>query len=190
MLDKKLMLEGEVFKDVPRYAGLISASNKGRIYSHERTVEKTGGVKNSKMTQVYKGRLLSQYDKSGGYMAVRFGADKKKYSELVSRLVLMAFVGEPKDGEFACHNDSNTTNNCIENLRWGDQKENMKDRLARNLYQHGKDHHNAKVPVFLVELLQSKAISPKDASKKYGLPYKNLWRIATGKTWSKHQSTT
>lgn len=184
-LQPYLALPNEEFRDVPKFEGFIAASNMGRIYSYPRLVTKHCGLINNVVTQKYKGRLLSQYDR-GGYMTVRFGINKKKFTELVSRLVLMAFDCQPKDNKLACHNDSNPTNNCIQNLRWDTQTGNMKDRTFRGLYKRGKDHHAAIVPIELVDLLQTGAITPKQAAKNYGYRYSHLWRIANGKCW-KHR---
>ena len=180
-----LALPNEEFRDVPKFEGFIAASNMGRIYSYPRWVEKYSALMGEVVYQKYQGRLLSQYDR-GGYMTVRFGVDKKKFTKLVSRLVLEAFDREPKPREFACHNDSNPTNNCIENLRWDTQTGNMKDRTDRGLYKRGEDHHAATVPVELVDRLQAGLISPSDAAKKYGYRYAHLWRIAKGHSW-KHR---
>lgn len=180
-----LALSNEQFKDVPEFEGFIAASNMGRIYSYPRSVSKHCGLTGGVVTQQYEGRLLAQYDR-GGYMTVRFGINKKKFTRLVSRLVLSAFVREPNANELACHNDSNPTNNCVTNLRWDTQVGNMKDRADRKLYKRGEDHHAATVPVELVDRLQAGLISPSEAAKEYGLRYNHLWRIATGKCW-KHR---
>jgi hypothetical protein len=180
-----LALPNEQFKDVPEFEGFIAASNMGRIYSYPRTVSKHSGLIGDVVTQKYEGRLLAQYDR-GGYMTVRFGINKKKFTRLVSRLVLSAFVREPNANELACHNDSNPTNNCVTNLRWDTQVGNMKDRADRRLYKRGEDHHAATVPVELVDRLQAGLISPSEAAKEYGFRYNHLWRIATGKCW-KHR---
>lgn len=180
-----LALPNEEFRNVPKFEGFIAASNFGRIYSHPRSVVKRSGLTGHVVTQKYEGRLLSQYDR-GGYMTVRFGVDKKKFTELVSRLVLMAFDREPEEHELACHNDSNPTNNCIENLRWDTQTGNMKDRTDRRLYKRGEDHHAATVPVELVDRLQAGLIGPSEAAKEYGFRYAHLWRIAKGHSW-KHR---
>ena len=184
-LQPYLALPNEEFRDVPKFEGFIAASNMGRIYSYPRSVTKHCGLTNGIVTQRYEGRLLSQYDR-GGYMTVRFGINKKKFTELVSRLVLMAFDRQPKDHELACHKDSNPTNNCIGNLRWDNQTGNMKDRTFRGLYKRGEDHHAATIPVELVDRLQAGLISPSAAAKQYGYRYAHLWRIAKGHCW-KHR---
>jgi hypothetical protein len=183
-----LALPNEEFKDVPEFEGFIAASNMGRIYSYPRSVSKHSALTGGVVIQQYEGRFLAQYDR-GGYMTVRFGINKKKFIRLVSRLVLSAFTGEPRANEFACHNDSNPTNNCITNLRWDTQTGNMKDRTDRKLYKRGEDHHAATVPVELVDRLQAGLISPSEAAREYGFRYGHLWKIATGKCW-KHRLVT
>lgn len=181
------LIEGEIFKPVPQYAGYIQASNKGRIYTDPREVKKFCGLHNKFVTQKYKGRLLSPY-KSGGYMQVTFGINNKTIKESVSRLVLSAFDKNEPD-LFACHNDSNTENNCLENLRWDTQTGNMKDREDRGLYFRGSAHPMAKVPEWLAIMLSKGEITPSDAAKKYGFRYSHLWRISKGHVW-KHLKNT
>ena len=185
MLEKKLMA-GEVLRDVPKYSGWISASNFGRIYSHPRTIKKHCAFNGKDVIQNYAGRFLSQYDRNG-YMTVCFGINGERHIELVSRLILMAFDRMPNEGEIACHNDSNPTNNAAFNLRWDSQTGNMKDRKDRGLYPKGEAHHASKVPVELVDRLQRGEISPAQAAKETGFRYAHLWRIAKGHCW-KHRS--
>jgi hypothetical protein len=179
-------MQGEEFRDLPGFEGLISISNFGRVYSHPRKVKKFCGLSNSIVVQSYDGRLLSIYKGSGDYLKFRFGANGKKYSMLLSRAVLMAFLGPPEDGQIACHNDSDVTNNRLDNLRWDNQKGNMKDREIRGLYPKGELHHAAKIPVALVDRLQRGEISPVEAAKLTGFTYHHLWRISKGESW-KHR---
>jgi len=181
---KDNLLPAEFAISLPRFNGLIFVTNFGRVYSARRRVEKFSAVAGKNVIQYYQGRFLKQYDKSG-YPTVRFGIEGKKYTELVSRLVLEAFVGSG-NGLFACHNDSNPLNNNIYNLRWDTQKGNMKDRIDRGLYKKGSEHHGAKIPQSLVDDLILGKVKATDAAKKYGFAYNHLWRIATGKSW-KHR---
>jgi hypothetical protein len=176
--------EGEVAKPVERFNGLIFATNFGRIYSMPRKVKKFCFLQNKVVEQNYGGKFLKQYLRNG-YPSVRFGIDGQKYGELVSRLVLEAFAG-PKTGMFACHNDSNTLNNHVSNLRWDSQKGNMRDRTERGFYKKGSEHHEAKIPQSLVDDLILGKVQAKDAAKQHGFAYSHLWRIATGKSW-KHR---
>jgi len=60
----------------------------------------------------------------------------------ISRIVAKTFIPNPKNLPLVCHNDSNPLNNKVENLRWDDQKGNMKDRKARKLYGLNKGSIN------------------------------------------------
>lgn len=44
------------------------------------------------------------------------------------RAVLLAFVGEPKEGEEACHGNDDSHDNRLINLRWASRKDNGRDK--------------------------------------------------------------
>jgi hypothetical protein len=179
--------KGEEFRDLPGFEGFIAVSNHGRVYTYPRVVEKLCGFSGEIVRQSYKGRLLKQHNDGNGYKRFSFGVNGKRHQMLVSRAVLMAFVGASKPGQFACHNDSDPFNNMLENLRWDDQKGNMKDRMDRGLYAKGEAHHAVKVPVELVDRLQSGTVTAAQAARETGFRYVNLWRIAKGHSW-KHRT--
>jgi HNH endonuclease/Helix-turn-helix domain len=54
----------------------------------------------------------------------------------VHQLVLEAFVGPRPLGTEACHNDGDTANNALINLRWDTSGENKRDE-----YRHGRRRH-------------------------------------------------
>lgn len=178
--------KGEEFRDLPGFEGFVAVSSHGRVYTYPRVVEKFCGLSGAVVRQSYKGRLLKPYSDGEGYKKFSFGVDGRRHQMLVSRAVLMAFAGPPELGQIACHNDSNPTNNKVENLRWDDQRGNMKDRKDRDLYPRGESHHAAKVPVELVDRLQRGEITPAQAARETGFRYAHLWRIAKGQCW-KHR---
>lgn len=65
---------------------------------------------------------------------------KNRRRNQVHRLVLLAFVGPCPEGMECCHNDGNSTNNKLSNLRWGTRKENAADRV-----RHGRQIRGEKV---------------------------------------------
>lgn len=77
----------------------------------------------------------------------------------VHRLVLEAFVGEAPD-EFVCrHLNGNPSDNRLENLQWGTQTENARDRweherirLYNNAYQCGFEDGLANASVEIARL--------------------------------------
>lgn len=64
-----------------------------------------------------------------GYRCVWLYAGKGKENNLVSRLVLAAFVGPPPSAKHhAAHWDRDLKNNTLGNLRWATPKENEADK--------------------------------------------------------------
>ena len=47
------------------------------------------------------------------------------------RLVALAFIPNPKKYKLVLHNNDDSTNYLIKNLRWGTQGHNMKGRIQR-----------------------------------------------------------
>lgn len=66
---------------------------------------------------------------SGGRAITSLNRPGKQQNILVHREMLRSFVGEPREGQEACHNDGNSLNNVIENLRWDTPSGNANDRM-------------------------------------------------------------
>ncbi len=66
---------------------------------------------------------------NGGYNCHLLGLSQKGKVEmkLVHRLVLETFVGPCPDKQECCHNNGNSLDNRISNLRWDTRKANVKD---------------------------------------------------------------
>lgn len=67
---------------------------------------------------------MRQKDDGKGYYRVNLYKDGKCKSELVSRLVAMAFIQNPDGFLVVGHMDDNKKNNCVSNLYWTTTKEN------------------------------------------------------------------
>jgi hypothetical protein len=65
--------------------------------------------------------------KRGGHQHVSLFNGVSYHDRFIHHLVLEAFVGERPSGTEACHNDGNSANNRLDNLRWDTHKNNMKD---------------------------------------------------------------
>lgn len=130
----------EIWADVPIFGNKYQASNLGNIRTKEHTVKKYSPFFDKIIEQKYKQRLLRPTLDKSGYYRVHLGVNGVKKSYSVHRMVLMAFVGIPPNGYEGCHNNGISTDNRIENLRWGTQSENVKDRVKHGTYKRGKDH--------------------------------------------------
>lgn len=174
----------EIWKEIPAYGNHYEASNLGNIRVKDKIIKKRIHSAGGKIAnQFYKGKVLKQFFNATGYKMVRFGFDGKKYSSQVGRLVLLAFVGRPERNELCCHNDSNPKNNKIENLRWGTQKDNMKDRMSRGKYLKAEKHFMAKLSnKEVMEIYNSDDLGI-FLAKKYNTSPNTISRIRNGKLW-------
>lgn len=80
-----------------------------------------------------------------GYRRVEIWVDGKAHYCFLHRLVLEAFVGPQPPKCQACHNDGNTSNNKLSNLRWDTAKANQADRIKHGTAMFGVGHARAKL---------------------------------------------
>jgi hypothetical protein len=100
--------------------------------------------------------------------------------------MLETFVGPRPEGMECCHNDGNTSNNSIENLRWGTPKENSEDRKRHGTYLCGENVGGAKLKeneVQEVRQLIASVMSDKRIAKKFSVSSSCIQGIRDGKTW-------
>lgn len=123
--------EKEKWLPVPNYEGIYEVSSLGRVKSLDREVSHpTSGIVRRK------GKVLAQNPlNEDGYLGVGLNKDGIKKKRAVHLLVLESFTGPRPEGEQACHNDGNNTNNSADNLRWDTPKENVAD-----IKRHGRNY--------------------------------------------------
>lgn len=109
----------EVWKEVPRYKGAYLISNLGNLKSTERYCYHNG------KPWLVKERLLSKVIGHNGYIEYQITYNKKHRSEKAHRLVAEAFLPNPNNKPFINHIDGNKQNNCVENLEWCTNQENI-----------------------------------------------------------------
>lgn len=63
--------------------------------------------------------------KTKGYIYVSISKNNKNYNLRVHRLVALAFISNPKNKLQVNHIDGNKENNCVNNLEWVTNKENI-----------------------------------------------------------------
>ena len=106
IFNDSLLLDGEVWKDVPRFIGKIKTSNKGRIINLN--WKNTGKPK----------LLCPKPDDKTGYLIVSFMYKEKRYSFGIHQLVAQAFIPNPDNLPEVNHKDEDKNNNKVENLEW------------------------------------------------------------------------
>lgn len=115
------MTNSEVWKSIPGWHGKYEASTCGNIRSVDRYLRDG---------RFFKGVILKQ-SVALGYHVVSLQWDGRSRQCRVHRLVAETFIGqEPPGKPFVLHADDNKSNNTVENLRWGDQFDNMQDRTS------------------------------------------------------------
>lgn len=172
-------MEKEVWVDVPDYEGHYQVSNFGRVRSIDRYVTTKKGHKIFKEGQIQKlqdngnGRLYKQMKRDGTF---------KNY--YISRLVMLAFVGERPEGYAICHNDGDVKNNRLDNLRYDTNLENNIDQ-----FRHNRNGLKDTLPLDTVlEIrkrldLNSDAIV-KEIAKEYGIEKYIIWNIRSRTTYN------
>ena len=110
---------GEIWLPIKGYEGLYDVSNYGRVRSHD--YGKKGITK-----------ILRTRSAKGHYVKVGLRKDGKIRYFRVHRLVAIAFLPEPQEGQTQVeHIDCDKHNNKVGNLRWTHPKGNMANPLTR-----------------------------------------------------------
>lgn len=108
----------ENWKSIPGYEGIYEASDLGRIRSLDR-------VNSGRKSQ---GVILQGSKKKYSEVALKRGIEKVRYV-LIHKMVLETFIGQRPIGMVACHNNGNSKDNRLSNLRWDTRKSNEADKI-------------------------------------------------------------
>lgn len=89
-----------------------------------------------------RGKIYSRWDINGRYIIglSQPGIGTTKW--LVHRLVALVYLPNPEGLPYVCHKDNVPTNNSVNNLYWGTQKDNMSQasKEGRMIQAKGKDN--------------------------------------------------
>ena len=121
----------ELWKDIKGYEGCYQVSNLGRIKSLDRMTNNQYGE------YFMKGRILkNSIIKDKGYCRVSLNNGNGKISKRVHRLVAEAFIPNPENKPEVNHKDGNKLNNCVSDLQWCTNKENIEHSIRTGLKKH------------------------------------------------------
>lgn len=90
-------------------------------------------------------RVLKSFPNRKGYPNVVMHKHNQAYSKTVHRLVAEAFLDNPLGLEQVNHKDANKTNNCVENLEWISNLDNMHHAMAHGCYKPFNENQLAAV---------------------------------------------
>lgn len=119
----------ESWSSLPHWEGFYAVSDLGRVRSLARQIVRSDGRVLNLREKFLKHGVGPQ-----GYHSVGLSRACENYLMKVHRLVLLSFVGPCPDGMEGCHNDGDTSNNCLYNLRWDYHTNNMFDAIAHGTH--------------------------------------------------------
>lgn len=167
----------EEWRPIEGYEGYYEVSSFGRVKSLSRTIY-TIWKNGEPGTYFQKGRILVAKEcaknKKGWqtYLQVCLSVDGVQKYKLIHRLVAEAFLEHPVGKDYVNHKDGNKHNNCVDNLEWVTQKENI---------EHSIKTLDTKVttPVVCVET-GAKFNSTKEAAKSIGVSHSAISMAING----------
>lgn len=133
--------------------------------------------------------LLSLRGHPQGYRSVSLRREGRTHEHLVHRLVLRAFVREPREREEARHRNGNKADNRIANLSWGTKAENMQDSARHGtagVWMKGRTTLDAATVEAIRERRKAGALL-KDLEDEYGIDKRRISAIANGKIYKAAQ---
>ena len=156
----------EVWKDIPGYEGRYQASNLGRIRSVDHIV-----------IREVKGRVLRPRLRKKGYPVVTLsGAGPKD----VHRLVALAFHGQGGPGEQVRHLNGDKTDIRAENLAWGTQSDNERDKYV---YAEKRNRLTLREVKEIRQRIQS-GENHAEIARAFNVSHTTVYHIAKGETFA------
>ena len=113
------LLENEQIKDIENYEGLYAVTTKGRVYSYKSNKWLKPTANKRKRADGTFNENATQY-----YINLGRGSENRFY---IHQLVAKTFIPNPNNYIEVDHIDTNSSNNNVENLRWIDHKQNMRN---------------------------------------------------------------
>lgn len=166
---------GERWLDIPGFAGLYRASDRGRVFSFRTN------------------RILTGTTTAGGYKQVRLTRPGQKgRTYLVHTLILTAFVSPRPPGMVANHKSGGKTENWLINLEWATPKANSQHASRMGLLRpnplRGEKCFQAKLTddkVRAIRVRRSKGEKYTHLAREFGVTPNAVRGAAIG-LWWKH----
>jgi len=154
----------EVWKPIPGFDG-YEASDQGNVRSYRRQ----GGGEFHKIPHPLRPSIMPP----GGYAGVGLRQNGRVHRRRIANLVLLAFVGPPPDDCEVCHNNSISTDNRLENLRYDTHENNMRDCCPLSAAQ-----------VIEIRNLRAAGEGIRLLAKSFGISYGQAKDLCNGRTFT------
>lgn len=166
----------EIWKSIPGHPG-YEVSDQGHVRSVDRFQDV---VVNGKVQhRHYRGRNLkpAAYCKTG-HLSLPLG--RKTHGIPVHRLVLLAFEGPCPEGKEVLHKNDVSTDNRLENLRYGTRTENILDTYKNRGRWKGFSEKEARQVLDMYEFGISKA----EISRLTGVSQSSIGKLLNGGSYT------
>lgn len=167
----------EEWLPVPGYEH-YEVSRTGRVRSKDRRVGSRNLLRRGMELKASVGEL--------GYPKAVLYCEGKPRTFRVHSLVMLAFVGARPHGLVTRHLDGDPSNNCLENLTYGTQSENMLDAVGHGTLRVGGKSHASKLSDDQArEAWERIKSGERDASiaRSFGVKRSCIRNIRRGQNW-------
>jgi hypothetical protein len=167
----------EAWAPIKGFEGVYEVSTLGRIRSLDRPQRVRGnGI------SLQKGQILKQW-KQNNYMYCDLRKPGVKQRARIHVVVLETFVCPRPDGMVACHNNGDSTDNRLCNLRWGTHEENAADKILHGTHQYGQSCAKSKLTEAQAVAILRSSNSYSAIAKEFGVCKSTVTHIKTGRNW-------
>lgn len=131
-------------------------------------------------------KKMTPRNAGNNYRKVTLCKEGNQASFYIHHLVLNAFVGPCPEGMEACHNNGDSTNNILKNLRWDTKKSNERDKVKHGTRLYGEKSPVSKLKREDVECilrLIEEGEQLREIAEKYPVRYETIRRIKKKQTW-------
>jgi hypothetical protein len=174
-------LATEIWKDIKGWEGFYQISSLGRVKSLERYKDSGNGLQ-----KVYE-KVLIPYKANKRYFIIGLSSESKTHAKYIHRLVLLTFIGYPKENQEACHNDGDISNNRVNNLRWDTRINNIKDKSKHGTQLQGESSPLAKLTekdvIEIKRLYKTGSYYHRDLAVMFGVSRANICLIVNEVNW-------
>ena len=157
------------WKDIDGFPGYQANGDTGDIRSF---------YKNSKNPRILRQTKVGKQ----GHRRVFLYRDHVRFPMLVHRVIAQTFIPNPNNYPIVRHKDDNPEHNCIDNLAWGTQFDNMHDCINNGrLNYDGLVRYNdaRKTPILARNIVTNETIifnTQNEAARLLGNTQGNIWR--------------